>query len=35
MPRANYTPQDITMEIYTHATQEGRKNVENVLNKFF
>lgn len=26
---------DITMEIYTHATQEGRKNVENVLNRFF
>lgn len=26
---------DITMEIYTHATQESRKNVENVLNKFF
>lgn len=26
---------DITMDIYMHATQDGRKNVENVLNKFF
>lgn len=24
---------DITMDIYMHATQEGRKNVENVLNR--